>query len=198
MKVPAMTRKIFSLQRHRKLLCLNFSLCIYLNFGFFLFVERREVVGSLQWRKIAMQVWWQHRNSSSYISHFFSCFFLLLKIRNLKLRYKSESWYPMLCLKETRSMHQESEQKLENQLATLMAFPPKSLSTHIHTISQIHTPVIVSFSLWQLKKSEKKKYSLKGLIALIFNLAFTRAYSGLWDVGRAARQEHWPLVHQKV
>lgn len=65
-----------------------------------------------------------------------------------------------------------------------MAFPPKSLSVaHACTqISQIRTPVITPFALWQLKKVEKKK-SLKSLIALIFNLAFTRAHSGLWDDG---------------
>lgn len=64
-----------------------------------------------------------------------------------------------------------------------------TMHTHIHRISQIHTPgIIVSFSLWQLKKffgeggekkkRRKKKLSLRRLIALIFNLAFTRAYSG--------------------
>lgn len=75
-------------------------------------------------------------------------------------------------------------------------FPPKSLcqlhNAHTYTqISQIHTPVIVSFALFHLTTKKKKK-SLKNLVALTFNLAFTRAYSGLWDVVWAARQKHWP------
>lgn len=48
-----------------------------------------------------------------------------------------------------------------------------TMHTHIHTISQIHTPVIVSFALRQLKKKkekkkERKKRSHSRLIALIF------------------------------
>lgn len=69
-----------------------------------------------------------------------------------------------------------------------MAFPPNSLfscctiHTQIHKHS--HTPVICLmgtltakkiFFFWKIKE---KKLSLKRLIALIFNLAFTRAYSG--------------------
>ncbi len=74
-----------------------------------------------------------------------------------------------------------------------------TMHTHKHTISQLHTPVTVSFALWQLKKKsgKEKKLSLKRQHSF-FNLAFTRAYSGLWDVGWAARQERWPPVSQCV
>lgn len=69
-----------------------------------------------------------------------------------------------------------------------MAFPPNSLfscctiHTQIHKHS--HTPVICLMGTLTAKKIiffwkiKEKKLSLKRLIALIFNLAFTRAYSG--------------------
>lgn len=74
-------------------------------------------------------------------------------------------------------MHKESEQKVENQLANINGFSSKvshSGCTHIYT--QFHKYTLLS--LQQLKKNHSQ-----GPIALSFNLAFTRAYSGLWDVG---------------
>lgn len=91
-----------------------------------------------------------------------------------------------------------------------MAFPPDSVSqfarcTHTYTLN-ISTNILschhfFSYALRQLKKKKsikrREKKSLKRPIALIFNLAFTRAYSGC-DVSRAARWERWPLVLKEV
>lgn len=69
----------------------------------------------------------------------------------------------MFCLKETRSMHQESEQKLENQLATLMAFPPKSLfpvaHTYTHNFTSTHSCHCFIFTLTTKKNLKKEVFT---------------------------------------
>lgn len=65
--------------------------------------------------------------------------------------------------------------------------------THIKTsFHKKLTLFMVSFAL------TTKKKSLKSLIALTFNLAFTRAYSESKMMFRAARQENWLRVCKSV
>lgn len=85
-------------------------------------------------------------------------------------------------------LNRQFQHAVWESVGKINGFSPKvslSLTKCTHTYTQsspTHTSVIISFANWHLKGGKKKKeenHSKFGSTLFFFNLAFTRAYSGL-------------------